>query len=67
MGFVEPLGEFVQLVGDGLNVSCSTKPGVFGIHEIVALPGVAGIIVSVGVPVTCTAAGNAQNPPVTEY
>ena len=67
MGFVEPLTEFVQLDGERLHVSCNTKPGVFGVHEIVALPGVTGTIVSVGAPVTWIAVGNAQNPPATEY
>ena len=52
MGLVAPLGEFVQLAGESTEVCCNTKPGVFGDHEIVALPGVAGTIVSVGAPVT---------------
>ena len=64
---VVPLAELTQFVGDKLSVSCKTKPGVFGVHEMVALPGIAGAIVSVGAPMTCTAVGNAQNPPVTEY
>jgi hypothetical protein len=34
---------------------------------MVALPGVEGKIVSVGAFGVCTAVGNAQNPPVTEY
>ena len=67
MGFVAPLGEFVQLVGDKLKVSCNTKPAVAGVHESAALPGVAGAIVSVGAPVTWIATGKAQKPPVTEY
>ena len=67
MGLVVPLAELIQLVGDRLTVSCKTKPGVLGIHEIVALPGVAGTIVSVGAFVVCTAVGKAQKPPVTEY
>ena len=67
MGFVAPLTEFVQFAGDSLHDSCSTNPGVFGVHEIVALPGVAGAMVSVGAPTACTACGKAQNPPVTEY
>ena len=54
IGFVEPLAEFTQFVGDKLNVCCNTKPGVLGVHEIVALPGVAGMIVSVGAPMTGT-------------
>ena len=36
MGLVAPLAELTQLVGDKLSVSCNTKPGVFGVHEIVA-------------------------------
>ena len=64
---VAPLTELTQLVGDKLKVSCNTKPAVAGVHESVALPGVAGAMVSVGAPVTGTACGNAQNPPVTEY
>lgn len=67
MGLVEPLGEFVQLAGERMAVCCNTKPGVLGVHEIVAFPGVPGAIVSVGAPVTCTAVGKAQKPPVTEY
>ena len=66
-GFVAPLGEFTQFVGDKLIVSCNTKPAVFGVHEIVALPGVAGPMVSVGAPGVCITVGNAQNPPVTAY
>jgi hypothetical protein len=34
-----------------LSVACNTKPGVAGDQEIVALPGVAGAMVSVGAPV----------------
>ena len=67
MGFVTPLGEFVQFDGERAAVCCNTNPDVFGVHEIVALPGVAGTIVSVGAPVTWIAVGKAQNPPVTEY
>ena len=67
MGLVAPLGELVQLDGESKLVCCNTKPGVFGVHEIVALPGVAGTIVSVGAPVTWMAVGKAQKPPVTEY
>ena len=67
MGLFVPLGALTQLVGAKLSVSCRKKPGVFGVHEIVALPGVAGTIVSVGAFVVCTAVGNAQKPPVTEY
>ena len=67
MGLVAPLGEFVQLDGESTEVCCNTKPGVAGNHKIVALPGVAGTIVSVGTPMTCIAVGNAQKPPVTEY
>ena len=66
MGLVAPLAEFNQFVGDKLNVSCKTKLPVFGAQEIEAFPGVAGTIVSVGAPVTGTAMGSAQNPPVTE-
>ena len=67
MGLVAPLAEFTQFVGDKLKVSCNTKPGVAGVHDIEAWLGPAEAIVSVGAPVTCTAVGNAQNPPVTEY
>ena len=67
MGLVIPLGELVQFAGDNTHVSCKTKPGVFGVHEIVALPGVAGTIVRVGAFVVCTAVGKSQKPPVTEY
>ena len=67
MGLVAPLTELLQLAGDNTQVSCNTKPGVLGVHEIVALPGVAGTIVSVRALVTCTAMGKAQKPPVTEY
>ena len=67
MGLVVPVTEFTQFVGDKLKVSCKTKPGGFGVHEIVALPGVAGTMVSVGAPVAWIATGNAQNPPVTAY
>ena len=67
MGLVVPLGEFVQLAGDKAQVSCSTKPGVAGVHEIAACPPPAGIIVSMGALVPCTAVGNTQNPPVIEY
>jgi hypothetical protein len=52
---VEPLGEFVQLTLETDHVSCSTKPGVLGVHEIVAKPGAAAVMVSVGAPSTCTA------------
>lgn len=66
-GLVAPLGEFVQFAGDRTQVSCKTKPGVFGVHEMEALPEVTGAIVSVGAPVPGTAVGKAQKPPVTEY
>ncbi len=36
IGFVDPLPELVQVAGDNTQVSCKTKPGVFGVHEIVA-------------------------------
>jgi hypothetical protein len=67
MGLVASLIELVQLAGERTQVSCKMKPGVFGAHEMVALPGVAGTIVSVGARVTHTEAGKAQKPPVTEY
>ena len=67
MGLVAPLGEFVQLAGDKAQVSCKTKPGVLGDQAMVALPGVAGTIESVGAFVACIAVGKAQKPPVTEY
>ena len=67
MGLVAPLGELVQFVGARLVVSCKTKPGVGGVHEIVAQPGAAGMIANVGALVVCTAMGSAQKPPVTEY
>jgi hypothetical protein len=66
MGLVAPVGEFVQFAGDRLALCCKTKPGVAGVHEIVALPGVAGAMDSVGAPATGTAVGKAQKPPVTE-
>ena len=66
-GFDAPLEEFVQLDGDNFQVSCNTKPGVFGVHEMVALLGVAGTMASVGAPVIWIAVGKAQKPPVTEY
>ena len=37
---------------------------MFGDQEIVALPGVAGVMVSVGAPETWIAVGKAQKPPV---
>ena len=64
---VAPLGEFTQLVGDRLKVSCNTNPSGFGVQEIVAVPGRAATIVCVGAPGVWTAAGKAQKPPVTEY
>ena len=67
MGFVAPLGEFVQLDGESTEVCCNTKPGVFGVQEMVALPGVVETIVSVGAPMTWMDVGNAQKPPVREY
>lgn len=67
MGLAEPLGEFVQLVGESTQVSCKIQPGVFGVHEMVALPGVAGTMVKVGAPPVWMAVGKTQNPPVTEY
>ena len=67
MGLVAPLTELLQFEGDRTQVSCNTKPGVAGVHEIVAVPGVAGVIVSVGAFVVCTAVGNTQKPLVTEY
>ncbi len=66
-GLVEPLGEFTQFVGEKLNVSCNTKPGVFGVQEMSVKPGAAGTILSVGALVICTAVGKTQSPPVTEY
>ena len=65
-GLVAPLGELVQFDGERLVVSCKTKPGVGGVHEIVAQPGAAGRIASVGALVVWTATGSAQNPPVRE-
>lgn len=38
-----------------------------GVQEIVACPGAAGTMVSVGAPPTWIVVGNAQKPPVTEY
>ena len=66
-GLVAPLTELLQFEGDRTHVSCKTKPGVTGVHEISAWPGVVGTIVSVGALVTCTAVGKTQKPPVTEY
>ena len=66
MGLVAPLGELVQLDGEMDQVSCRTNPGVFGVQEMTAWPGAPGAMVSVGAPLTCTAAGNTQNPPVSE-
>ena len=40
MGFVAPLTELLQFEGDKTQVSCNTNPGVFGVQEIVVLPGV---------------------------
>ena len=67
MGFVAPLGEFVQAAGATLTLSCNTKPGVAGVQDIFACPDVAGAMVRNGASAVCTAVGNAQNPPVTEY
>ena len=50
IGLVDPLAEFIQLVGDKLNVSCNTNPDVSGVQETVACPGPAGTIVSTGAP-----------------
>jgi len=66
MGLVVPLVELVQTAAESDHASCNTKPGVFGVHEIEALPGVAEIILSVGAPATWTAVGKTQKPPVTE-
>ena len=63
-GLDAALGVLTQLGGERLVLSCSTKPGVFGAHEICAKPGAAGTIVSVGIPGVCTAVGKAQKPPV---
>jgi hypothetical protein len=67
IGLVAPLPEFTQFGEAKLSVSCNTKPGVLGDHEIRAVPGVAGTMASVGASGTGTATGNAQKPPVTEY
>ena len=62
-----PLAEFTQFEGARPKLSCKTKPGVAGVHEIVAWPGAAGTMVRSGAPTDCTAMGKAQKPPVTEY
>jgi len=33
------MGELVQLAGESTHVSCRIHPGVFGVHEMVALLG----------------------------
>jgi hypothetical protein len=48
MGLVAPLGELTQLDGTRLSVSRNPKPGVFGVHDIVASPAPAGTVVRVG-------------------
>ena len=60
MGLVAALRELIQFVGERLAVSCKTKPGVDGVHEITAQPGAAGTMASVGALVVCTAMGSAQ-------
>ena len=52
MGLVAPLGEFNQFVGDRLEVSCKTNPGVFVGHEILASPGADGTMDSAGGGIT---------------
>jgi hypothetical protein len=64
-GLAEPLSEFVQFAGERLQVSCKTKPGVFGDQEIVAVPGDAGAIVRMGAPETWIVCGKTQKPPIT--
>ena len=61
---VPPLTEFVHRTAFKSVFSWSTKPVVFGAHEMERKPGVAGAMVSVGAPSVCTATGNAQKPPV---
>jgi len=63
MGLVAPLIELVQLGRERDKVSCKTNPGVFGVQEIVANPGAAGTMMSVGAPRVWTAVGRAQKPP----
>src|SRR5262245_56946999 len=65
-GFVAPLRELVQLAGESDKVSCKTNPGVFGLHEIVAVTGPPGTMVSVGAPGVCTTESKLQKPPVRE-
>ena len=68
MGLVKPLGELVQTAGESSTDCCKTQlVPVSGVHEIVALPGVAGAMVNVGAPGVWIIVGNAQKPPVTEY
>ena len=55
IGLVAPLVELVQLGGERDQVSCKTKPGLEGVHEMVANPGEDGMMFSVGAPETCTA------------
>ena len=66
-GLFVPLGALSQLVGERLSVDCSVKPGVDGVHQMVAKPGAALVMWSVGAPGVCTSVCNAQKPPVSEY
>ena len=59
----EPLGELAQVGAVRLAVSWRMNPGVAGDHEMIAAPDPAGVITSVGEPMTCTGAGNVQKPP----
>ena len=43
-----PLSALTQLAGKRLSVDCRVKPGVAGVHQIVAKPGAALVMWSVG-------------------
>ena len=67
-GLLVPLGELLQDGADKLSVSCKTQlVPVAGVQKIVAWPGPAAAIVSVGALGIWTAVGNAQKPPVNAY
>jgi hypothetical protein len=49
-GFLIRLVEFDQFIGFNIGVCCSMLSAVLGGRETVALPGVAGMIASLGTP-----------------